>query len=263
MMRDQETKDEKQMKIDFSGKVALVTGGSRGIGRATALLLAEHGAQIAVNYQQNTEAAESLLTELHALGTEARAYQANVADEEAVNRMIAEVSSDFGQLDCLVNNAGIWKEAAIATITTEQLSEMIDVNMKSLFYCVRAAIPHLARAGGSIINISSTAGQRGEAYHSHYASTKGAVIAFTKSLATELVNDQIRVNCVAPGWVATDMSNPILASPEAKEVLRKIPMRRAASADEIAGAIVFLASEWATFITGEIVNVNGGAVLCG
>jgi 3-oxoacyl-[acyl-carrier protein] reductase len=116
---------------------------------------------------------------------------------------------------------------------------------------------------GSIINIASTAGQRGEAFHSHYAATKGATISFTKSLATELVRDNVRVNCVAPGWVATDMSNDALASPDAPRYLAEIPMRRAADPDELAGAIVFLASGWASFITGEILNVNGGAVLCG
>src|SRR3990172_4549788 len=132
-----------------------------------------------------------------------------------------------------------------------------------MFYCARAATPYLAKQGGSIINISSTAGQRGEAYHSHYASTKGAAISFTKSLATELVREKIRVNCVAPGWVATDMSFDALASPDAKKYLSEIPMRRPARPEEIAGAVVFLASDWASFITGEVVNVNGGAVLCG
>jgi 3-oxoacyl-[acyl-carrier protein] reductase len=250
------------MTIDFQERVALITGGSRGIGRATALLFAEHGAAIALNYQHNKGAADSLLTELGQIPVRAQAYQADVADEAAVDSMVAAVVADFGRLDILVNNAGIWKEASITTITSEQLSEMIDVNMKSMFYCTRAATPHLGKRGGAIINISSTAGQRGEAYHSHYASTKGAMIAFTKSLATELVGEGIRVNCVAPGWVATDMSNPTLAS-DGPKVLAQIPMRRPARPEEIAGAVVFLASDWASFITGEILNVNGGAVLCG
>jgi len=251
------------MKIDFHGKVALITGASRGIGRATAMLLAEHGANVALNYQKDDTAAAQLVTDLKQYPVQAKSYRADVADEQAVTAMIDSVVADFGKLDILVNNAGIWKEAAIASITTEQLSEMIDVNMKSMFYCARAAVPHLTKSAGSIVNISSTAGQRGEAYHSHYASTKGAVIAFTKSLATELVNEKIRVNCVAPGWVATDMSNPTLRSPDAGKYLAEIPMRRAATPEEIAGAIVFMASDWATFITGEVLNVNGGAVLCG
>jgi 3-oxoacyl-[acyl-carrier protein] reductase len=251
------------MKIDFTGRVVLITGASRGIGRAAALMFAEHGADLALNFRERADAADSLLAELRAFPVRAHLYQADVADESAVNRMVAAVAADFGRLDVLVNNAGIWKEAPIATITSEELAEMIDINLKGIFYCARAAVPHLARHGGSIINISSTAGQRGEAYHSHYAATKGAAISLTKSLATELVGQKIRVNCVAPGWVATDMSNDALASPEAPKYLSEIPLRRAARAEEIAGAIVFLASDWASFITGEIVNVNGGAVLCG
>jgi 3-oxoacyl-[acyl-carrier protein] reductase len=177
--------------------------------------------------------------------------------------MIAEVIVKFGRLDVLVNNAGIWKEGPIDSITNAQIDEMIDINLKSLFYCCRAAVPHLKKTNGSIINIASTAGQRGEAFHSHYAATKGATISFTKSLAPELIDDGIRVNCVAPGWVDTDMSKEALASPDANRYISLIPMGRPGTPFEIAGPIVFLASEWATFITGEILNVNGGAVLCG
>lgn len=251
------------MKIDFTNRVVLITGASRGIGRAIAFLFAEHGAHVALNYIQNQDATDSLITELKAFPVKARGYQADIADETAVNTMIDQVAADFGRIDVLVNNAGIWKEASITTITDDQLTEMIDINLKGMFYCARAVTPHLAKQGGSIINISSTAGQRGEAYHSHYASTKGAAIAFTKSLATELVREKIRVNCVAPGWVATDMSFDALASPDANKYLSEIPMRRPARPEEIAGAVVFLASDWASFITGEVVNVNGGAVLCG
>jgi 3-oxoacyl-[acyl-carrier protein] reductase len=236
------------MKIDFKDQVVLVTGASRGIGRATALLFAEHGAHLALNYRQNSGACDSLLNELKRFDIIARPYQADVSSEDAVNTMVEKIASDFGRLDVLVNNAGIWKEAAIKTITDEQLEEMIDINLKSMFYCSRAATPHLTKQGGSIVNISSTAGQRGEAYHSHYASTKGAVISFTKSLATELVHEKIRVNCVAPGWVATDMSSETLNSPDAASALDEIPMRRPARPEEIAG---------------EVLNVYGGAVLCG
>ena len=251
------------MKIDFRNRVVLITGASRGIGRATAILFAEHGAHLALNYLQNQEASDSLLAELKQYPITARTYQADVSDENSVNAMVERIATDFGRIDVLVNNAGIWKEASIKTITDEQLAEMIDINLKSMFYCARAATPHLGMIGGSIINISSTAGQRGEAYHSHYASTKGAIISFTKSLATELVHEHIRVNCVAPGWVDTDMSTDALASPDSDKYLREIPMRRPAHPEEIAGAVVFLASDWASFITGEVVNVNGGAVLCG
>lgn len=251
------------MKIDFSGKVALITGGSRGIGRAAALLFAEHGADVAVNYQRDTSAADSILKELKHYGTRCERYPADIADSRAVDRMVADVIAKFGRLDILVNNAGIWKEGPIASITNAQVDEMIDVNLKSLFYCCRAAVPHLKKTKGSIINIASTAGQRGEAFHSHYAATKGATISFTKSLAPELISDGIRVNCVAPGWVKTDMSKDALAAPEAHRYISLIPMGRPGTPFEIAGPIVFLASEWATFVTGEILNVNGGAVLCG
>lgn len=251
------------MKIDFSGKVVLITGASRGIGRAAALLFAEHGADIAVNYQRDHEAAQSLLSELAQHKVRAQRFPADIADSNAVDQMVREVLGKFGSLDILVNNAGIWKDGPIDSITNAQIDEMVDINLKSLFYCCRAAVPHLKKSKGSIINIASTAGQRGEAFHSHYAATKGATIAFTKSLAPELIGDGIRVNCVAPGWVDTDMSKEALASPEAHRYISLIPMGRPGTPFEIAGSIVFLASEWATFITGEILNVNGGAVLCG
>lgn len=251
------------MMIDFSGKVALITGGSRGIGRAASLLFAEHGADVAVNYQRDSIAAGSVLKELKKYGTRSGRFAADIADSRAVDQMVADVIATFGRLDVLVNNAGIWKEGPIESITNDQIDEMIDINLKSLFYCCRAAVPHLQKTKGSIINIASTAGQRGEAFHSHYAATKGATISFTKSLAPELIADGIRVNCVAPGWVDTDMSKEALAAPDAPKYISLIPMGRAGTPFEIAGPIVFLASEWASFITGEILNVNGGAVLCG
>jgi 3-oxoacyl-[acyl-carrier protein] reductase len=251
------------MKIDFTGRVALITGASRGIGRATARLYAEHGGQVAVHYQRDRAAAATIVTDIERLGVKARAFAADIDDSTVVDRMLHDVINEFGQLDVLVNNAGIWKDGPIASITNEQIDEMIDINLKSLFYCCRAAVPHLKKTRGAIVNIASTAGQRGEAFHSHYAATKGATISFTKSLAPELIGDGIRVNCVAPGWVATDMSRDALAAPDADRYISLIPMGRAGTPEEIAGAIVFLASDWATFITGEILNVNGGAVLCG
>lgn len=251
------------MKIDFSGRVALITGSSRGIGRATAKLFAEHHGHVAVHYQRDHESAASIVEELRGIGVKARAFAADISNSDSVTRMIQDVVGEFGRVDVLVNNAGIWKEGPIASISNAQIDEMIDINLKSLFYCCRAAAPHLKQTKGSIINIASTAGQRGEAFHSHYAATKGATISFTKSLAPELIGDGIRVNCVAPGWVDTDMSRDALAAPDANRYIDLIPMGRAGTPEEIAGAIVFLASDWATFITGEILNVNGGAVLCG
>jgi 3-oxoacyl-[acyl-carrier protein] reductase len=249
--------------IDFTGKTVLITGASRGIGCAAAILFAEHGAHIAANYHQNEQAADSLLDDLSQFGVTARTYRADVADPRAVDHLIAQAVEDFGRLDVLVNNAGIWTEAPLASMTDAQLEQMLAVNLKSIFYCTRAALPHLQQTKGAVVNISSTAGQRGEALHSHYAATKGAVISATKSWATELAPDGIRVNCVAPGWVDTDMSHNALTEPDADKHVSLIPMDRPAQAEELAGAIVFLASDWASFITGEILNVNGGAVLCG
>jgi 3-oxoacyl-[acyl-carrier protein] reductase len=163
-----------------------------------------------------------------------------------------------------VNNAGIWKGAAIDEMSDGDWSEMLDVNLTGTFHCIRAAVPAMKSAGaGRIVNVSSTAGQRGEAFHAHYAATKGAVISLTKSLATELAPHGITVNCVAPGWVETDMTAESLSGPEREAILSSIPLRRVARPEEIAGAVVFLASDLASFVTGEILNVNGGAVLVG
>jgi 3-oxoacyl-[acyl-carrier protein] reductase len=170
----------------------------------------------------------------------------------------------FGQIDILVNNAGIWTEAAIEKMNDDVLDRLLDINLKGCFYTTSAAVGHMKKQkSGNIIFIASTAAQRGEAFHSHYAASKGALVALTKSLSTELAFDNIRVNCVAPGWVDTDMSHEALIGPDAPKILSLIPLGRAGTAEEIAGPIVFMASEWAGFIDGEVLNVNGGAVLAG
>ena len=170
----------------------------------------------------------------------------------------------FGRIDILVNNAGIWKYAAIDKMTEKQLKETIQTNVNGVFYTTTAAVPQMTKQkSGNIINISSTAGQRGEPLHSHYAASKGAIISLTKSLAVELAPHNIRVNCVAPGWVDTDMSHESLTGEEKEKILGLIPLGRAGTPDEIAGSVLFLTSDLSTFITGEILNVNGGAVLCG
>jgi 3-oxoacyl-[acyl-carrier protein] reductase len=178
--------------------------------------------------------------------------------------MVEATVRRFGALDILVNNAGIWHGAAIDELGDAEWNEMLRVNLSGTFHTIRAAVPHMKRAGrGRIINISSTAGQRGEAWHGHYAATKGAVIALTKSLAAELAPSGILTNCVAPGWVATDMTRDALAGPSGAAIAAAIPLGRVGRPEEIAGAVVFLASDLAGFINGEILNVNGGAVLCG
>jgi 3-oxoacyl-[acyl-carrier protein] reductase len=252
--------------ISLKDQVTLVTGGSRGIGAATARLFARAGARaVVVNYHSNREAAESVAAECRDHGSEAVAMQADVAKVAAVRRMVARTVSMFGRLDVVVANAGIWKGAPIEEMTEREWDETIDTNLKSVFATCSAAAQHMiAQGSGRIITVSSTAGQRGEAFHSHYAASKGAIISLTKSLASELGPRGILVNSVAPGWVDTDMSaEPLRDRKEYKKITSIIPLGRVATADEIAGPILFLASDLASGMTGEIVNVNCGSVLCG
>jgi 3-oxoacyl-[acyl-carrier protein] reductase len=250
--------------IDLAGRSALVTGGSRGIGRAVCMALARAGARIAVNYRVESPSAELVVRRIEEAGGEAFCLSADVSRKTEAEMMVDETVARFGGIDVLVNNAGIWKGAPIDEMSDGDWSEMLDVNLTGTFHCIRAAVPAMKAVGsGRIVNVSSTAGQRGEAFHAHYAATKGAVISLTKSLATELAPHGITVNCVAPGWVETDMTADSLSGPEREAILSAIPLRRAARPEEIAGAVLFLASDLASFVTGEILNVNGGAVLVG
>jgi 3-oxoacyl-[acyl-carrier protein] reductase len=252
------------MMISLKGKAALITGASRGIGAATAVMFARSGSDVLVSYRDDSEAAESVASRCRAFDVEALPFQANIADRGQVEMMFAAAVAEFGHLDIVVNNAGIWKYAAIEKMTEQELLETMDINLKGVFHCCTvAAAQMIKQQSGVIINIASTAGQRGEPYHSHYAATKAGVIGLTKSLAPELAAHNIRVNCVAPGWVATDMTRESLAGLENVDILSKIPLGRVATPEELAGPIVFMASDLATFITGEVLNVNGGAVLCG
>jgi len=250
--------------IDLKNKVTLITGASRGIGRAAALLFAKAGSHVVVNYRSNENAARDVCRKIESAGVTALAIKADVAVRSEVDRMVTAVMERLGRIDVLVNNAGIWERNDITALDDHRLRDTSEINRFG-HYCPSAAVvPQMVKQhSGCIINISSTAGQRGEAFHSPYAATKGAVISLTKSLAPELAEHNIRVNCVAPGWVDTDMSHEALIGPERKSILEKIPLGRAGTAAELAGPIVFLASDLATFITGEILNVNGGAVLCG
>ncbi len=253
------------LSLDLSGKVALVTGGSRGLGRAACLLLARAGADLIVHYHRRRKEAVKTCAECETAGVRALPLQADMADSGQIKRMFKQITNELGRLDILVANAGIWKTAGIERMTDKQLAEMLDVNVRGVFVCCREAVPLLRRAqAGRIILVSSTAGQRGEAFHSHYAASKGAIISLTKSLAVELAPYGILVNCIAPGWFDTDMSRPTLSDPALrKQVLATIPLSRVGRPEEFASAVIFLASNLSTFITGEILNVNGGAVLCG
>ncbi len=250
--------------FNLEGKTAVITGASRGIGRAAAIMFAEAGCNVAVNFVSNEKAATEVVDKIRQAGGRALPVKSDVSIKSEAERLIRSTIAEFGAVDILVNNAGIWKEAAIDTMTEGELNEMLAININGVFFPTTAVVPHMKqRRMGNIIHIASTAGQRGEAFHSHYAATKGAVISLTKSLAPELAPHNIRVNCVAPGWVDTDMSHEELSAPDAQRHLRLIPLGRPGSAEEIAGPILFLASNLSTFITGEILNVNGGAVLCG
>jgi 3-oxoacyl-[acyl-carrier protein] reductase len=247
----------------LAGKVAVVTGASRGIGRATALRLAEAGARVVVNYRSDEHSARALCDELVEQGAESFTFRADCARPDEARGLIEATDAAFGRVDVVVANAGIWEGAPIAELDEGLWDRVIDVNLKGTWAVCHAAVPHLKRRGGSIVIVSSTAGQRGEAGYSNYAASKGGQISFAKSLSSELAPD-IRVNCVAPGWVDTELNDPVFEDLAYKRsVAGNIPLRRIASADDVACSIVFLASDLARHITGEVLNVNGGAVLCG
>ena len=250
--------------IDFNGKIALITGGSRGIGAAAAKLFARLGADVTINYFANKDEAKKVQVEIEKLGRKCLIIKADTGKRVDCENLVRITIEEYGKIDILVNNAGIWTEAAIENMTDDILDKLLDINLKGCFYTTSAAVPQMRKQkSGNIIFVASTAAQRGEAFHSHYAASKGALIALTKSLSSELAESNIRVNCVAPGWVDTDMSHAALIGPDASKILSLIPLGRAATAEEIAGPIVFIASEWAGFIDGEVLNVNGGAVLAG
>ncbi len=253
--------------IDLGGKRAFVTGGGRGIGRATALLLARAGCSVAVGYRTRRAEAEETCGAVGRKGGRAVSVGGDLGDPVAARRAVTEAAQALGGLDLLIVNHGVWpaEDIPVAELPDAQWDQTLRVNLDAALYVCRAAIP-LLPDGGKIVLVSSTAGQRGEAFHADYAATKGALIAFTKSLAVELAPRQITVNCVAPGWVDTEMAAVPYerdAGAGMREIQRTIPLGRVASAEDVAGPIVFLCCELARHITGEVLNVNGGSVLCG
>jgi 3-oxoacyl-[acyl-carrier protein] reductase len=248
--------------LTLEGRVALVTGGSRGIGRAIAVLFGRLGARVAVNYQRDEAAARETVAALEAAGGRGIACRADVSAPDEADRLVAETEAKLGPLDVLVVNHGIWKRASIDTMTPAEWDETLRVNLGGAYavchHAVRRMIP---RRSGTIVTIASTSGQRGEAHYSHYSATKGAMLSFTKSLAAELAPHGIRVNGVAPGWVLTDMTKDALVAADKDEIVRKIPLGRPARPEEIAGPVAFLASDLASYLHGEILSVNGGAVM--
>lgn len=249
--------------IALAGQTALITGGSRGIGRAAAILLARAGADVALTYHTRADEAESAAREIRALGRRTYVGGGDLADPEVVDRLLAGIKREFGGLDIFVANAGIWpaEEVDLRHISVERWRGTIAANLDSVFLSTRAAL-RLMRPGGRVVLVSSTAGQRGEPFHADYAATKGALISLTKSLAVELAPG-IVVNCIAPGWVDTEMSSPAYTPDNRERIRGSIPLQRIASAEDIAGPILFLCSDLSRHITGEVLNVNGGSVLCG
>lgn len=250
--------------IDLTGQVALITGASRGIGAACATLFAEAGADIGLVYRSRDEDAQSVLRKVEALGRRGMLLKGDVAEHATARGHAKTLYEAFGKIDVLINNAGIWNFLETGAGEESTWDQMMAVNLKSVFNYTDAVVPYMRQAKrGNIINLSSTAGQRGEALHSHYAASKGGIIAYTKSLAVELAPD-IRVNSVAPGWVDTPMNAEVFADSEFRnQAAQGIPLQRIPAAVDLAGPILFLASDLARHITGEILNVNGGAVLSG
>jgi 3-oxoacyl-[acyl-carrier protein] reductase len=256
----------------LEGKVALITGGSRGIGAAAVRLFRQAGARVGFNYRSARDRAETLAAECGS-GTVCRAFARELDSAIAGKALVEEAIAVFGRIDCLVVNHGIWPpdDAPIATMDERQWRRTMDVNLDSVFGLVQAAVAAMQQraasngeARGHIVLVSSTAGQRGEAFHADYAVSKGALISLTKSLSSELAPQGIYVNCVAPGWVDTEMSAPALATEAGRgKIFGTIPLGRVARVEEIAAPILFLCTPWAGFISGEVLNVNGGAVLVG
>ena len=248
----------------FAGKTAIVTGASRGVGRATALRLAEGGANVIVNYLSNSGEAAETVQECKARGVGAVAVGADVSELLGANQLARAALETFGRIDLLVCNAGVWDGAPIEQMSEELWQKVINTNLKSVWACTKACVPAMKkRSSGAIVMVSSTAGQRGEANYSNYAASKGGQISMTKALAAELA-PKIRVNAVAPGWIETAMVRPVFEDANYKEsVLDSIPLHRIATTDDVALSICFLLSDWSRHITGEIVNINGGSVMFG
>ena len=245
----------------LDGKVALVTGASRGIGRAVALKLAAEGAKVAINYAGSQGKAEEVKAEIEKLGSEAILVQANVADKDAVEAMVNQTVEAFGTIDILVNNAGITRDGLLARMKDEDFEAVVDTNLKGVFYCTKAVAKlMMKKRSGRIVNMASVVGLTGNAGQTNYAASKAGVIGFSKSAAKELASRGITVNMVAPGFIATDMTGAM--NEKAKEaVLGTIPMKREGQPEDVANAVLFLVSENAAYITGQIVNVDGGMVM--
>ncbi len=248
-------------KMVLENKVAIVTGGSRGIGRAICLELAKAGAKVVVNYAGNQEAAQQVVQEILDQGGEATAFQADVANGEMVKQMIDQAIQKYSKVDILVNNAGITRDSLLMRMKDEQWKEVLDANLTGVYNCTKAVVKSmLKQKSGCIINITSVVGQTGNAGQANYAAAKAGVIGFTKTMAKELGSRNIRVNAVAPGYILTDMTDKL--SDELKEQIKgQVPLERLGAPEDVASLVAFLVSDKAAYITGQVVNVDGGMVM--
>lgn len=247
----------------LDGRTALVTGGSRGIGRGVVLRLAAEGAKVAFVYQSNAEAASSLVTEVAQAGGTAAGHQVDVKDKSAVDACVSKIIEDWGKIDILVNNAGIVRDTLLAKMTEQQWSEVIATNLSSVFnFCQAVTLPMMSARYGRIVNMSSVAANHGNKGQVNYAASKGGIEGFTKCMATELASRGVTVNAIAPGFIETDMTVAVRNAAEA-EIKKRIPLKRLGKAEDIASAVAFLVSEEASYITGQILTVDGGLTLGG
>lgn len=242
----------------LKGKTALVTGASKGIGKGIAVQLAKHGANVAFTYLSSVEKGQALEAELNALGIKAKGYRSDASDFSAADKLINDVLADFGALDIVVNNAGITRDGLLMRMTEDQFNDVIRTNLNSVFNITKACQkPMLKQRSGSIINITSVVGVKGNAGQSNYAASKAGIIGFTTSSALELGSRNIRCNAIAPGFIETEMTG-VLPEETVKQWREAIPMKRGGTPDDIANTVVFLASEMSAYITGQVIHVNGG-----
>ena len=247
--------------MQLTGKTAIVTGGSRGIGRAAALTLAEAGADVAVIYAGNTAAAEETVRLIEEKGRKGLAIQCDVADEAAVTAMVKDVKKELGRIDILVNNEGITRDGLLMIMKEDDWQAVLDTNLTGAFHCTKAVTRLMMKQrSGSIINITSVVGETGNAGQANYAAAKAGLIGFTKSVAKELASRNIRCNAIAPGCIETDMT-AVLGEDTVDAMIKTIPMGRVAQPEEVAKAVLFLASDDASYITGQTLNVDGGMVM--
>lgn len=244
----------------LENKTALITGGSRGIGRAIAIRFAQEGCAVAFTYRANEAEAEETLRQLRAFGIEAMGYKVDAADFDAAHELVKQVAETFGRIDILVNNAGITRDTLMLRMTEQQWDEVIDTNLKSAFNYIHAVTPLMARQrGGSIINMSSVVGLTGNAGQTNYSASKAALVALSKSVAKELGARGIRANCIAPGFIQTDMTGA-LTDEQQQQIIQQIPMKRAGQAEDVANTALFLASDMSNYVSGQVIGVNGAMV---